>query len=896
MLSRADKLPALSRDDFEVITRLSFNALAELRHRGAFSAVAQAFAACCQRAAKESYDCLLEKLYEVSLLKLLECICMILTLVCKDALSCISARGSSITRRSAGIPSMIVGILSARPDGPLFARALADLQKEAVNQAVDPSEGGNLPQVHALNCLKSIFTNATLGNCSEKYIPMGLELSGKCLSSNIWAIRNCGLMLFRSLIDRLLGSTESQNLAESGKASVSKVSWPDYPALQQIVMQLLEEPEDTLALNSAIERVFPALKIIQRIPPPDHLRTNIRNRVLAFAASSHWHVRLMAARTFASLLSSSDDAMDVACEMLEDCSDTQNKLHGRLLCVFHSLKHLESSNPATILANRDAILEILDFSQFDDDIKTHEKQSEYNQALIFEILNLLLRSSLINEQVKNTSISVSGNGDFSENSTLVQRYHDYMLRVSHTPNIAPMLRKAAIIFQILNPSTRQFTISILSRAGDIDHDSCTWVLNELKELVHTMPANLLKMVAHVCTSIVFRTSGSPNTSAQGLLSAILDLPDSDFGDRPLDYWPQSRTLEDIFFGSNVLAPSMVESSLLLWSQLWSRAKSASPGTLKQGLMIIKILRSYMDESVPFAIRHSATKAMGNMCSLLQAGAFPKTRALDHVQQEYLLLLYDNLNDDDEELRDIAAGITAKATAVIESNSRSQPLIPLAASLNLISTMAKKYPTSRLLVTEAIQRMTSSKIMDRTLQPDARSRFNALETESTDLFAVERQNLYIDVVRESDMWSKLMRSIHPTASHLLPLYDWTIRGFEVANTTLQGKDGGWISFTSKPDVFVFLWQLLNSADTLLDLSRSRRVPEIPTQILVELTYSLSAVCDHPLLYEKAENIIQTHVLQRLTQSSSLLRDLLSPTPKAVAKRKLDESAVTKLETP
>src|ERR1700761_9526317 len=92
-------------------------------------------------------------------------------------LQCIQDRELSITRRSAGIPSLVVGILSAEPDGTLFAKAIHILRQLALSPTVDHLAGGVSPQVHALNCLKAIFTNASLGRSSEKYIADGLELA-----------------------------------------------------------------------------------------------------------------------------------------------------------------------------------------------------------------------------------------------------------------------------------------------------------------------------------------------------------------------------------------------------------------------------------------------------------------------------------------------------------------------------------------------------------------------------------------------------------------------------------------------------------------------------------------------------------------------------------------------
>lgn len=44
----------LTRSDYEKIGRSSFTQLAELRHRGAFSTVAQTFSTCCQRCGQSS--------------------------------------------------------------------------------------------------------------------------------------------------------------------------------------------------------------------------------------------------------------------------------------------------------------------------------------------------------------------------------------------------------------------------------------------------------------------------------------------------------------------------------------------------------------------------------------------------------------------------------------------------------------------------------------------------------------------------------------------------------------------------------------------------------------------------------------------------------------------------
>jgi hypothetical protein len=209
-----------------------------------------------------------------------------------------------------------------------------ELQKEvqsAQNLAI--MHGDPLPQVHALNCLKAIFTSTVLGPSSEPYIVSALNIAGQCLTSRVWAVRNCGLMLFRALIDRLLGSTDSQNWSENGQIKAPRLSYKDYPSLLDIVFKLLTP--DTAQLETteaALESVFPALKIVERVPPLQDQRERIRELVFGLCSSSHWHVRDMAARTFSSLVPEKT-LVQIVDEFAPTTSLGQNTVHGRILCI-----------------------------------------------------------------------------------------------------------------------------------------------------------------------------------------------------------------------------------------------------------------------------------------------------------------------------------------------------------------------------------------------------------------------------------------------------------------------------------------------------------------------------------------------------------------------------------
>ena len=100
---------------------------------------------------------------------------------------CIEAKAAALTRRSAGLPAMVTGILAAYPNHPFFAKAILDLQKIANAPVVRNGNHTNLrlSQVHALNCLKDIFTNSQLGSSTENYLASTLVIAVDCLDKNV---------------------------------------------------------------------------------------------------------------------------------------------------------------------------------------------------------------------------------------------------------------------------------------------------------------------------------------------------------------------------------------------------------------------------------------------------------------------------------------------------------------------------------------------------------------------------------------------------------------------------------------------------------------------------------------------------------------------------------------
>lgn len=291
-------------EDFQRLGNLAFSQLAELRHRGAFSAVSQTFSACCKRCAQVEHS--VEQEIKGPLISQLP------QKWYQDALEIIEEKSSSLTRRSAGIPAIITGILSAFPSGKFFDDVVLDLQAIADTplRISEDFENIRLPQVHALNCLKDVFTDALLGPASEPHVAITLEIAAGCLESNLWAIRNCGLMLFKALLRRLNSGTDTASTkASSSHRSLSKLAYEKYPNLPGMILRLLcqnqqisiDAPHDkTQAQNQALslqaQWVFPALEILERSGLPLQHRVEIEAAIKYHMASPVWAIREKADR------------------------------------------------------------------------------------------------------------------------------------------------------------------------------------------------------------------------------------------------------------------------------------------------------------------------------------------------------------------------------------------------------------------------------------------------------------------------------------------------------------------------------------------------------------------------------------------------------------------------
>ncbi len=82
---------------------------------------------------------------------------------------------------------MVTGILTAFPAGDSLTEVILDLQAIS-DEPIESTSGEKelrLPQVHALNCLKDIFTDTRLGPGTEPHAADTLDIAASCIESNM---------------------------------------------------------------------------------------------------------------------------------------------------------------------------------------------------------------------------------------------------------------------------------------------------------------------------------------------------------------------------------------------------------------------------------------------------------------------------------------------------------------------------------------------------------------------------------------------------------------------------------------------------------------------------------------------------------------------------------------
>lgn len=187
----------------------------------------------------------------------------------------------------------------------------------------------------------------------------------------------------------------------------------------------------------------------------------------------------------------------------------------------------------------------------------------------------------------------------------------------------------------------------------------------------------------------------------------------------------------------------------------------------------------------------------------------------------LFALYDTLNDDDTDIRDLGAMTVSKMVG--------KSLVPLASRLELANLIRSLHQKSSIYAWIMVRRMTGQcslenvDIDQRQISSAAEQLELAMRTDDS-LFIEEDQNLFVDETKEAELWSKTFVSantecgddIKYSTAWKLPctlLGEWVLNGLKTLAKLLDRPDGplGW---ASKPTVFAICMTIILSASSIL----------------------------------------------------------------------------------
>jgi len=662
----------------------------------------------------------------------------------------------------------------------LMQRASQGVQAErAEGQAQDEQK---LPQVHALNCLKAIMTNSRFSAGSHQYLGSMLELAASSLSSDVWAIRNCGLMLFQACINRLDTRTNGP-FSENG--NIGKQDEHNTPLV--IAFRLLETSEQELGLLDSVqgpsnpissatamksslasENVFAALDLLGHMSAGHAAAERFNTAVYHQFSNPSWAVRDHAALLMATSIRHADGLGLIKKIIMEAESSTltQNQVHGILLSCRYAARAAWVENLESKLG---PVLEVVTALS---ELKT-EPRSPYVTAAMLDFLN---------DAVVFAAKDITKSRGFESQLALaikgVQSIH--AAHRSFCLSRILLSRTYECLYAGITRAEPTGTVDVLLNDLVADHGAAEYVLqNILEHHAHLPPSSLLGLLC-----LILPRLDQDDLLAQAMIGISKCLEDGKVVLHPDWVRPLRDKVDFNHAGSRELRNSSLRLEAHLHAQTLGGDDDCTVPRPRLHSWLNALRLAALDE-IEVPTRLNAVRALA-IC----LPKFVQTDRYIHNQDINLrmfAILYDLLNDDDDEVRSVAV------LALENSTGRGfHPIgfCPLAAREALLSVMTGSYKESRVLAMLALLKIVGAGHVTPSFwhQTEPSSEFGTtvatrlynIQSNSNDLFAEERQNLYIDHCCEIKNWTAVLEVTgldHVPPTTFIAATSWTLNGLD-----------------------------------------------------------------------------------------------------------------------
>ncbi|KAI5235931.1 hypothetical protein E4T42_09591 [Aureobasidium subglaciale] len=578
----------------------------------------------------------------------------------------------------------------------------------------------------------------------------------------LWAVRNSGLMLFRALMDRLVGTNEAYT--DEVTHTQSRLSDEAITSLMKVVLQLLG-PADVDVNQVKAEVVFPALQLLQRVQPPSNLAEEIQQSVLRLTSNRQWHVRDKAAKTYAVLVPAQNRASRIG-ELVRREARTQNEAHGLLLTARYLIgRHGKQFTTQDM----DTLVQILQ-SRIDD--------------LLYGCACPFTQAAFVDVQAS-----------FFYAAIQKQRY----------------------LFADL--TARVDTFSLLATR---DPDACTSALRETARLGatnHVYAAQTTELLVAVAAKLLHDDDVDIEVqdAAQEVLVSFFSQGAAD--DVKKTFLVNRRTS---YLPSNAATPLFGDKRLILQGAFLNlRAEDESlrnePLARDFGAWVVQVHGALRDIN-PFDTRYAAVVATRQFSE--EALAYLSSSDLDDSFLAFCLAVYDLCNDDDVEIRTFSAPV---ATKILNARSAKKHLdmVPLAANQGIAEFIAAAFGSSERAALSAISRATGNAV-NGSFPDSIKQSLAEKNGAGPSLFAQEKQNLFVDETQEAKLWSSIAARLQPTAFSfrlLMNLCTWVIDGLDVLIAETGARPDQPLGWSRKAEVFTLGMQILYAAELVLKLIKS-----------------------------------------------------------------------------
>jgi len=228
---------------------------------------------------------------------------------------------------------------------------------------------------------------------------------------------------------------------------------------------------------------------------------------------------------------------------------------------------------------------------------------------------------------------------------------------------------------------------------------------------------------------------------------------------------------------------------------------------------------------------------------------------------FAIVLYDMLNDDDNEIRDEAAAVASRLLRAQGVASARQSAVPMITIQRLGRFFAKQYTDSAHLCREALRRLTASHGVS--FPPPFEQALAEARNEATALFVQEKQNLYKDDALDATFWARVLRALSPRAARpkdVKQVTQWVLDGLATLTETARLERDGSLGWTTKAEVFILGIRVLCAADVLLAWN-FEGAPEV--KLALRDFGDVGAVAGvNGIWLEKVERVLQDSVVRSL----------------------------------